>query len=764
MNSRDIFSADQDRYRILFVEDDRDQVELCKNIFFEHNISADIANDSNRAVQLAMFNAYDAILLDYNVHGSMSNDLIKGLKRLNIEAPLLMLTGKDPSSITVEAIKSIFYGAYAHLDKCPGYHEKIPHFISSNVNRFRMQKLREQMKDDVKRFEYTVENISEYVVMTDPSGTITYANGSFNDRYGYLKGDVIGRDISVIMDPDDVKDKLQRVMLNNNPRGWSGELTTVTRQGEKIESLMTIMAIRNDTGSILSYVILSRDITERKRAEKELAKSRDFYLTLFEGFPAMIWRSGVDGKYDYFNRSWLDFTGKSLESQAGFGWAKSIYHEDIKARIDTYVEAFRLRRPFEMEYRLLRHDGEYRWVIDMGRPFFDQDGKFAGYIGSCYDITERKEAERALKESEERFRYMSFHDNLTGLYNRAFFEMTMNSLNEEGFDVLSIICIDIDGLKMINDAFGHKAGDELLVAASNILTQAFMDIDIISRVGGDEICVIMPDADEALASARKEEIISLLKKYNDKSPHLPISMSIGIASSSEGVSNKIYDIYQRADDDMYKYKLSQSDSPRSNIVDLLLAALAERDFIAHGHSERMSMMAERMADAIGLPDVQKRDLILLAKVHDIGKVGVSDKILLKPGKLTDDEYEQMKKHSWIGYNIANRSRELSHIASLILHHHECWDGAGYPDGLKGENIPLVCRIISIIDSYDAMTSKRPYRDAMSKKEAIEELKRCSGTQFEPSLVDEFIELVENQIMEHVSPASKNRKKKTMIKY
>jgi HD-GYP domain-containing protein (c-di-GMP phosphodiesterase class II) len=151
-----------------------------------------------------------------------------------------------------------------------------------------------------------------------------------------------------------------------------------------------------------------------------------------------------------------------------------------------------------------------------------------------------------------------------------------------------------------------------------------------------------------------------------------------------------------------------------------------------------------IANRMNLSHDERRNLILLTKVHDLGKVGIPDKILFKPSKLSEEEYEKMKEHVQIGQNIASRSKELFYIANLILHHHEFWNGNGYYEGLKGEQIPLECRIFSIMDAYDAMTNTRPYRKGINKNEAIEELRKHSGTQFEPRLVDEFVKLLKEE--------------------
>ena len=360
------------------------------------------------------------------------------------------------------------------------------------------------------------------------------------------------------------------------------------------------------------------------------------------------------------------------------------------------------------------------------------------------DITERKKMEKMLQEREEHYKYMSFHDDLTGLYNRAYFAQELVRLGKDFSRSMpiTIISIDIDGLKLINDTLGHKAGDELLIMAAKIISMPFRKIDMIARIGGDEFCIILPSTDYQAALVKKAVIVKLIDKHNDEKPSTKMNMSIGVATSEGIEGENIYDVYRRADENMYEYKVIHTDSPNSGVVDMLLTALSERDFMAQGHSKRLKDLAVMMADKMNLSDDERRNLILLAKMHDLGKVGIPDKILFKPRKLSEEEYEKMKEHVRIGNKIAARSKDLFFIANLILHHHEFWDGNGYPDGLKGEEIPLECRIFSIMDAYDAMISTRPYRDKISKKEAIAELRKHSGTQFEPRLVDEFVKLVE----------------------
>ena len=349
----------------------------------------------------------------------------------------------------------------------------------------------------------------------------------------------------------------------------------------------------------------------------------------------------------------------------------------------------------------------------------------------------------AMKNAEETIRRQAYTDSMTGFYNRTFFEAEMSRMNTE-LDVLrplSIVVIDIDGLKITNDTFGHNAGDELLKKAAAIIRKIFKGCGVISRIGGDEFCILLPRTEQRLAQEKTDYLLRLLNRANSLYPSIPISMSIGIASTEEDENDDIYGVYRRADDDMYKYKISQTSSDKSRVVDMLLAALSEKDYVAQGHVERISRLCQQMADTLDLRESQKRNLLLLSKIHDLGKIGVPDEILNKPGKLTRKEFDRMKSHVSIGFNIASRAKELVSVAPYILHHHEHWDGTGYPDGLRGEEIPLECRILGIIDAFDAMTNDRPYQEGISVEEAVEEIKRGAGKQFDPYLVEKFLEIL-----------------------
>ncbi len=351
----------------------------------------------------------------------------------------------------------------------------------------------------------------------------------------------------------------------------------------------------------------------------------------------------------------------------------------------------------------------------------------------CRNVTDRK-------RMEDQVKHLSLHDALTDCYNRTFFEEEMRRLEKQRDSQVGLLMCDVDGLKIINDSLGHDAGDEILKSVADILRASFRSGDIISRIGGDEFVVLITSNSVKLMESACRRIKKRIADYNAKRPILPISLSTGFAVSRESPVD-MNALFKEADNNMYREKLHQKNSARSAIVQGLIKALEMRDFITEGHGERMQNLIETFARALELPEHSLPDLRLLAHFHDIGKVGIPDSILFKPSPLTLDEWIIMRQHCEIGNRIASSTPDLAPIANWILKHQEWWNGKGYPLGLCGEYIPLECRILSIVDAFDAMTSDRPYRKATDPNTAATELRRCAGTQFDPQLVDKFTTLL-----------------------
>jgi len=384
------------------------------------------------------------------------------------------------------------------------------------------------------------------------------------------------------------------------------------------------------------------------------------------------------------------------------------------------------------EWMLQNRAGAGRWVLMSIVPVYEGPGE-GGVFFMAVDITARKEA-------EERFRYLSVRDALTGLYNRNYFEEVMQRLDAEGRRPVSVITFDVDGLKLVNDCLGHAEGDRLLRQVAAVARKCFREEDFVARIGGDEFAVILPGAAYTNAARACARLVETVEARGKHGPELPVTVSAGVATA-QTIRESVYEAFKQADDGMYREKLRNTNRVAGRILGFCTAALQEKDFLATGHAERLAVLGEQLGRSVGLTKEELDKLALLARVHDIGKVGIATHILFKPGPLAKEERDEMKRHVEIGYRIARSFPELAPVADLILQHHEWWNGQGYPRGLKGDEIDLLARILAIVDAYDAMTSDRPYRKALPKEEAIAELQRCAGTQFDPQLVEVFLKLI-----------------------
>lgn len=334
-----------------------------------------------------------------------------------------------------------------------------------------------------------------------------------------------------------------------------------------------------------------------------------------------------------------------------------------------------------------------------------------------------------------------YRDKLTGLYNKNYFEEELSRLDTKRQLPISLIMGDINGLKLINDAFGHSMGDAVLKKAAEIMTSSFRDEDIVSRVGGDEFIVLLPKTSEEIA----QNIIERIKKKCEINPldYIKISISLGVATKIDE-NEDIHKILKKAEDRMYFKKLKESKEAKLSMIKFLKSRLEKITYETRSHYERLKDLTMMMSDALKLSDIEKEELRLLCEFHDIGKIGVSKNILQKEGTLDNEEWENVKRHSEIGYYIAKEFRGAFPIDELILIHHERWDGNGYPGLFKQDEIPIVARIFAIADAYDVMVNDRPYKTRMSKYEALNEIKEQSGKQFDPYISDLFIRLMEKE--------------------
>jgi diguanylate cyclase (GGDEF)-like protein len=337
---------------------------------------------------------------------------------------------------------------------------------------------------------------------------------------------------------------------------------------------------------------------------------------------------------------------------------------------------------------------------------------------------------------------ISYKDDLTKLYNRRFFNKEMKRLDTRTQLPLSIIVADMNGLKLINDTYGHKVGDEVLKYAAKILRDACRKNDTISRCGGDEFSIILPRTSKKVGEQiiKRIEDLCIKRTKVHKGIKLPISISLGSATKTRS-EEKIKDLFQVAEDKMYANKLTQKSSIRNLIIQSLIKTLTAKGF-EESHMSNMAKVGKIFGEKLGFDSHRVHQLETLINLHDIGKVNVPEEILITPKKLSPEDFRLVKKHTSMGYRITRDIENLSHFSEDILSHHERWDGNGYPRKLKGHKIPYNARLITIIDSYEVMKHGRPYKKALSKKDIINEFKKEAGKQFDPELTKVFVSLLE----------------------
>lgn len=372
------------------------------------------------------------------------------------------------------------------------------------------------------------------------------------------------------------------------------------------------------------------------------------------------------------------------------------------------------------------------------------------------------------KEYTEKLANLANIDGLTVVYNHRFFHDVLKDVIErsrkENFPV-SLIFTDIDYFKHYNDLYGHQKGDEVLRKIGFILKSSVRSGDIVARYGGEEFAIILPHTSEKdcldVAERIRAEVENSKFEGEENQPNGQITISLGVSTFPDKANNEI-ELVKSADDALYRAKFfnknrvetyySVLEELKKDIeaehIDLitsiktLISVINVKDRYTYGHIERVVMFAKLLGNKLGLTEEEKKTLKYGAYLHDIGKINISKDVLNKKMRLTDDEWKIMKQHPANGVDLIKPVESLKQIIPLILHHHERYDGRGYPSGLKGNAISYLTKILTVVDSFDAMTSNRPYSNRKTYEEAVEELRRCAGTQFDPNIAEAFIEVVQ----------------------
>jgi diguanylate cyclase (GGDEF)-like protein/PAS domain S-box-containing protein len=481
---------------------------------------------------------------------------------------------------------------------------------------------------------------------------------------------------------------------------------------------------------------LLKDLDKRVQLEEHLEQEKERLRIAIASIGDGVISTDRNGRITILNQVAERMTGWSQEEAIGLPFEEvfCIVNEETGAICENPIYMVLrdgVTQGLASHTALISKDGTVQSIADSAAPIKNKNGDIQGVILVFRDVTEEK-------RRQEEIYFKSFYDALTGMYNRRYFEEEFKRLDVARNLPISIIMGDLNGLKLVNDTFGHARGDKLLMKASSAMKTACRAGDIAARWGGDEFVMLLP-------KTTKEEVEEIVRKIlrscsKMKVGSLNVSVSLGWGTKTEKDEN-LSKVLKSAEDYMYKHKLAESSSMRGNMIHSIFRTLREKNPRIESHSERVSILCEQIGTAVNLSAKDINELKVSGLLHDIGKVTIDDRILQKTEKLTEYEWLEIKRHSDIGYRILNTSPDMSDIAVNVLSHHERPDGKGYPRGIYGEEIPLASKIIAVADSYDAMTNERPYKRIQSKEEAIEELIKNKETQFDPKIVDIFIQKI-----------------------
>ncbi len=608
------------------------------------------------------------------------------------------------------------------------------------------KKTEKALQESQKNLEITLRSIGDGVIVTDPDGRVVRMNEMAEELTGWNFAETAQKPIQKIFQIDDtegegVRRPVHTVLQEKDDPRTCSDATLIARDGSECKITCTASPIKEE-GEFLGVVVVFSDVTEQHRMKEQLRQSRNLIQATLDSLSANICVLDEKGDIISVNEPWIDFAMENdadMQSvQEGVNYLQICEQADGEgAEIATrFAAGIRSvmdgdRELFELEYPCHSPD-EKRWFTGRVTRHVGYDDNPNHVVIAHENITERRLA-------EERLRFLSYHDSLTGLQNRAYLEQEMKRLDVPRQLPISIIMADVNGLKLVNDTFGHEEGDEVLKKVARILQTSSRQEDIVARWGGDEFLVLLPDTTSEQAKNIYQRILKACENVSQSK--VPISISMGAATKKQPQED-IHALLKEAENIMYKRKLSKSRSTKNSILTTLLNTLGVNTHETEQHARRLQRMSLRLGEELGLSPSELDRLALVASLHDIGTVSISEDILTKTGPLSEEEMEAVRRHPEMGYRIVSSTEEFAHVASDILAHHEHWDGSGYPQGLQGREIPILARIVAVVDAYDAMTHHRPYRQPLSIEEALTELSCGAGTQFDPQIVEFFCELVE----------------------
>ena len=644
----------------------------------------------------------------------------------------------------------------------------------------------EEARERESRLQALADNVPVLIARLDTERRYVFANRAYNDLLGIPPADMLGRTMAEVLGAEvyeTVRPYVDRVL--------AGEVVeydaTVSYRTVGTRFMHGAYAPeRGSDGTVCGFLLSAMDITARVEAEEAARRgaeaTRRLALIVENSHEAII-STDLDCRILSWNRGAERLYGWTPEEAIGKGIGLTFPPEQASQDMCRLLESLeRVGGILEYEAVRIHQDGTQREVAVTFSPVRDAAEVQTGRAFIVRDITAQKEAERErarllaqtealLAEATER----ADRDPLTELFNHRCFHKTLmeeaGRARREG-TFLAVAMLDLDHFKFFNDAYGHPVGDDALRRVADALRECCRPYDTPARFGGDEFAVLMPGVGRDEAHAVAARLARSLEGISIRPPgcieDVPLRLSVGLAVFPDGDLSPLETV-ALADQRLYCAKSGGEEAPAEaaeegsekaapgaaddaghlrgrltgavqgfSMLDALVTAVDNKDRYTRRHSEDVMAHSLHLARALGLGEAERQTVAAVALLHDVGKIGIPDQILRKPGRLTEEEFDAVRLHPRMGAVIVGAVPGLEEMLGGICHHHERWDGLGYPDGLAGEAIPLVARLLAVADAYSAMTSDRPYRPGMSVPEALRLLEAGAGTQWDPACVAAFL--------------------------
>jgi diguanylate cyclase (GGDEF)-like protein/PAS domain S-box-containing protein len=593
-------------------------------------------------------------------------------------------------------------------------------------------------------FQSIFENATYGMFQSTPDGRFLQVNPAFARILGYatpqqLLATIDNIENQFFLKPEDRKIFTQ--VLAEQGRIDNYEYLARRRDGSIAWLTESAWACTDGSGQISHYEGILWDISRQKHTEARLETALERLDMAMQAAELGFWDWYVQTGEMTVNEKWAEILGYCLKEIGPVSvstWEYLCHPEDRKNVLSLLEDYFhRGHEQFQIEYRMKHKNGSWIWVAARGKIVtYDTKGKPVRITGTVSDVSIRRERESQL-------RYLSFHDQLTGLYNRTYFENEMTRLQKSRDFPISIICCDVDGLKLINDTLGHHHGDLLLQTCAQTLQACFRDSDILTRIGGDEFVALLPRTGPDDGRAIVERINRAVAEHRTGHPEQPpVNISLGLGTAMDA-NAFLEETFKQADDQMYHSKLGSKDRIRSVLITYFMDQLNQLHALSQKRIQWIETICTDMGRKAGLTSYQISKLTMLVRVHDLGMISAPEHIVRSsPSQtLSEEDREILRHHTYKGQSIALTCKDLEDVADLIFLHHEQWDGKGYPLGLSGRDIPIECRIMDIVKSFDALTNPHLKGTALSESEALEEIKKSSGSRFDPQLVHLFLQIL-----------------------